>query len=68
MTAEELKQLYGDALQSMPHKYVEGGQYLSVDADAEAPSKLVFETDASGNVTRWRVGLLPQANYVEGCS
>ena len=52
----------------MPHKYVEGGQYLSVDADAEAPSKLVFETDASGNVTRWRVGLLPQANYVEGCS
>lgn len=68
MTAEELKQLYGDALQSMPHKYVEGGKYLSVDAAGETPSKLVFETDANGNVTSWRVGLLPQANYVEGCS
>ena len=68
MKAEELKQLYGDALQSMPHKYVEGGKYLSVDAAGETPSKLVFETDANGNVTSWRVGLLPPANYVEGCS
>lgn len=68
MTVEELKKIYGDALQSAPHKYVEGGQYLSIDAAGVAPSKLVFETDASGNATRWRVGLLPQADYVEGCS
>ncbi len=68
MRADALRALYGDALQASPHKYVEGGQYLSVDASGVAPSRLVFETDAEGNVVRWRVGLLPQADYVEGCS
>ena len=68
MSADELKKLYGDALQAMPHKYVQGGQYLSIAASGVAPSKLVFETDAAGKVSAWRVGLLPQADYVEGCS
>lgn len=68
MTVEELQKLYSNALQSSPHKYVEGGQYLSVAASGVAPSKLVFETDAAGKVTAWRVGLAPQVDYVEGCS
>ncbi|WP_454832171.1 lectin [Pseudoxanthomonas wuyuanensis] len=68
MSAEELQQMYGGALESTPHKYVEGGQYLSIDASGVAPTKLVFEVDADGRVTAWRVGLLPQADYVEGCS
>lgn len=68
MSADELKQLYGDALQSTPHKYVQGGQYLSIAARGVAPSKLVFETDATGKVGAWRVGLSPQVDYVEGCS
>ena len=68
MTVEELQKLYSNALQSSPHKYVEGGQYLSVAASGVAPSKLVFETDAAGKVTAWRVGLTPQVDYVEGCS
>lgn len=68
MSADELGKLYGDALQSVPHKYVEGGQYLSVAASGGAPGKLVFETDAAGKVTAWRVGLSPQVDYVEGCS
>lgn len=68
MSTGELKKIYGDALQASPHKYVDGGQYLSVDASGVAPSRLVFETDANGDVTRWRVGLSPQADYVEGCS
>ena len=68
MSVEELRKLYGDALQSMPHKYVQGGQYLSINASGVAPGKLVFETDAAGKVSAWRVGLLPQADYVEGCS
>ena len=68
MSVEELQKLYSDALQSSPHKYVEGGQYLSVAASGVAPSKLVFETDATGKVTAWRVGLTPQVDYVEGCS
>ena len=68
MSADELKKLYGDALQAMPHKYVQGGQYLSIAARGVAPSKLVFETDAAGKVSAWRVGLVPQVDYVEGCS
>ncbi|WP_411834071.1 lectin [Pseudoxanthomonas mexicana] len=68
MSATELQAMYGGALASAPHKYVEGGQYLSIDASGVAPSKLVFEVDAAGIVTAWRVGLLPQADYVEGCS
>jgi hypothetical protein len=33
-----------------------------------AAAKLVFETDAAGKATAWRVGLSPQVDYVEGCS
>lgn len=65
MTEAELRELYGAKLQAIPHKYVEGGKYLSVEAAGGA--KLVFETGADGKVTSWRVGLPPQIDYVEGC-
>lgn len=68
MGEAELQKLYHGALQSMPHKYVEGARYLSVAASGVAPSKLVFATDASGKATEWRIGLPPQVDYVEGCS
>ena len=68
MVVEQLKLLYGDALQSAPHKYVEGGKVFSVAAPDGAPGKLVFEADGVGKVTAWRVGLPPQVDYVEGCS
>lgn len=64
----ELQALYKGALQASPHHYVEGGKYLAFDTSGVAPSRLVFETDARGRVTEWRVGLSPQADYVEGCS
>lgn len=67
MEAEELQALYKNALVSSPHKYSEG-KYLSIAASGGAPSKLVFETDAAGKVTQWRVGVPPQVDYVEGCS
>ncbi|MEP6908175.1 MAG: lectin [Pseudoxanthomonas sp.] len=68
MTTDALQKLYRNSLQSSPHKYVEGGSYLSLDDAEGSSSKLVFETDAAGKVTAWRVGLAPQADYVEGCS
>ena len=68
MSTQELQALYHDALQATPHKYVEGGQVLSIAASGVAAAKLVFETDATGNATAWRVGLSPQVDYVEGCS
>ncbi len=63
-----LQKLYHGTLQSMPHKYVEGGHYLSVAASGVAPSKLVFATDGHGKASEWRIGLSPQVDYVEGCS
>ena len=68
MTEAELQKLYANALKATPHKYVEGGKYLAIGASGVAPSKLVFETDADGKVTEWRVGVMPQVDYVEGCS
>ena len=68
MSVEELQKLYGGALKASPHKYTQGGQYLSMDACDVAPTRLVFEVDAAGKVTSWRVGLSPQVEYVEGCS
>ncbi|WP_312771894.1 lectin [Pseudoxanthomonas mexicana] len=68
MSVEELQKLYGGALKGAPYKYTQGGQYLSMDAGDVAPTRLVFEVDAAGKVTSWRVGLSPQVEYVEGCS
>ncbi len=68
MSVDELQKLYGGALKASPHKYTEGGQYLAMDAGDVAPTQLIFEADAAGKVTSWRVGLSPQVEYVEGCS
>ena len=43
------------------------GQYLRVPAE-QGDGLLVFETDASGTVTRWRAGVAPQVDYIEGCA
>lgn len=68
MREAELQALYNLGLKATPHEYVQGGKYLSIAASGVAPSKLVFETDARGVVTEWRVGLLPEVDFVEGCS
>ena len=67
MREAQLQALYNHALKASPHKYTDG-KYLSIAASGVAPTKLVFETDANGVVTEWRVGLLPEVDYVEGCS
>lgn len=69
MDQAALEGLYGKRLESMPHKYVEGGRILVSPEDAgPLPSRLVFELGADGRVASWRVGLEPQVGYVEGCS
>lgn len=68
MTEAELQALYKGSLQASPHEYADGGKYLTFDTSGVAPSRLVFETDAQGIATEWRVGLSPQVDYVEGCS
>lgn len=69
MDEATLQGLYGKSLNVSAHKYVEGGKILASPDDGGAlPSNLVFELDANGLVTSWRVGLSPQVHYVEGCS
>ena len=66
MAEAGIRALYGASLETAPHKYVAGARYLRVAAP-QGESALVFETDARGRVTRWRVGVAPQVDYVEGC-
>lgn len=60
-----VRAVYGDALTEQPHKYVEGGHYLTVAPDAS--HRLVFETDGE-KVIRYHAGRTPEVEWVEGCS
>lgn len=68
MTAEAVRAAYAGRIEEQPHKYIEGGKYLVVAPDDGGPARLVFEVDAGGIVTQWRLGLPPQVHYVEGCA
>ena len=67
MTADAVRALYA-GVEEQPHKYVEDGKYLVVPAPGGGATRLVFEVDAAGTVSEWRLGLPPQVHYVEGCS
>lgn len=67
MSTHEIATLYAQRLQVQPHKYVDGAHYLRVPDAGGSDSVLVFETDADGRVTKWRIGHPPQIDYVEGC-
>ncbi len=66
MSADEIKTLYPGRVVEQPHKYIDG-KYLRIK-DTESSNAIIFETDAAGKVTEWRVGVPPQVDYVEGCS
>ncbi|RYZ70661.1 MAG: lectin [Lysobacteraceae bacterium] len=66
MSLDEIRKLYPGA-EEQPHKYVEGGRNLRIK-DSGGNGVLVFEIDAAGKVSAWRVGMPPQVDYVEGCS
>ncbi|MEA1651626.1 hypothetical protein UAJ10_21755 [Nitrospirillum sp. BR 11164] len=53
---------YGPAVVVQPHAYEEG-HYLRIE---ERGRVLLFET-ADGRVTRFRAGLPPAVDYIEGC-
>ena len=68
-TEAQVQARYSGNLQSSPHKYVQGGHYLTlVPSDAgDASFRLIFETDGT-KVTRFRAGRQPEVSYIEGCS
>jgi len=66
-TEDRLKNIYGDDLRIEPHKYVEGGHYMTVLGDSASAGKaIVFETDGK-RVIMFRAGRLPEVKWVEGC-
>jgi hypothetical protein len=67
-TEDRLKTIYNGDLQVEPHKYIEGGHYMTVLGDSASAGKaIVFETDGK-HVTSFRAGRLPEVKWVEGCS
>jgi len=68
MGIDQIRALYAGRFREQPDKYVPGGIDLRVSADDDSGSALVFQTDAAGKVTSWRVGQPPAVDYVEGCS
>ncbi|OAX58726.1 lectin, partial [Xanthomonas translucens pv. translucens] len=67
MGLAQLRALYAGRVEEQPHKYIEGGKVLRIAGTTAQPGVLVFETDAAGKATAWRVGLPPQVDYVEAC-
>ncbi len=67
-TEAEVQQRYAGLVEAQPHKYSDG-HYLVVTPRNPADSNLriVFETDGK-KVETFRGGLVPQVQYVEGCS
>jgi len=64
---ESIIRHYGNELAKSVHPYIgTEGSYLRIGA-ADGLSALLFET-SHGRVTRFRAGLVPAVDYIEGCS
>lgn len=66
--AAKVEQLYQGSVTSMPAKYDPRGKYLVVTTGPDTTRRLVFETDSTTRITRYRVGREPEVEWVEGCS
>jgi hypothetical protein len=65
---DRIKSLYGDRLHVEPHPYTDGHNLVFVPRDpADTAYRIVFETNGK-IVTRYRAGLRPTVEYIEGCS
>ena len=65
-----IEQLYRGRVVAMPAKYDPRAKYLVVRSipPADSSRRIVFETDSTTRVTRYRVGREPEVEWVEGCS
>lgn len=68
MTRAQIEALYPGRVAVELHKYVPGAVELRIADPAAKGRAILFETDAQGRVTHWRVGVEPQVDYVEGCA
>src|SRR5688500_5791963 len=67
MGQAQIEALYPGRVEVQPHKYSDG-KYLRIKDAGGGNAVLIFETNASGVVDEFRVGVPPQVDYVEGCS
>ena len=67
-SASRVLSAYGSRVSATPHKYLPGGQFLTVRPAAADDStlRIVFETDSS-RVVRFRAGRMPEVGWVERC-
>ena len=68
MNMQQVEKLYAGRVHVSPGKYDPGEKILGVMPSHGEKAKMIFETDASGLVKSWRIGIPPQIDYVEGCS
>jgi hypothetical protein len=66
MQIDDIRTLYAGHLAEQPRKDVQGGHYLRV-AGANG-NAIVFETDASGNVTAFRAGVATALDSTVTCA
>ncbi|MGH8212418.1 MAG: lectin, partial [Rhodanobacteraceae bacterium] len=67
MDAQQIEKLYAGRVHASPGKYDPAAKILSVTPPRIKDVGLVFETDDSGVVKSWRIGVDPQIDFVEGC-
>ncbi len=70
MTEAEIHALYSGRIRTEPHKYTGPEGHYLVYTPRDPPDRrygLIFETDGKV-VIRYRTGLRPAVEYVEGCS
>ena len=66
-TEQDVLALYGSRVEVQPHKYTgPEGHYLVIRDPADTLRLLIFETDGH-RVERYRAGLRPAVEYIEGC-
>ena len=64
---EDVVKAFDGGVETEAHKYVEGGFNMIVPPGGGGDARLIFEIDAKGIITAWRIGMPPQVHYVEGC-
>lgn len=69
MSEADARGRYPVGLRVQPHKYDPKGRYLVLQGTQPADSarRLIFETDGQ-RVVRYRAGITPAVQYVEGCA
>lgn len=68
MSLDAVRKLYAGRVKAAPSSYDAAAMDLRVTPSHGEKTLLLFEVNAAGKVTSWRVGETHQVNYVEGCS